>query len=69
MCSCTVVLAMLSIPLLKACTDFNSGSSFSSKQQQAIQQVHHFLAQLEAQAQGRLGISAINISSHVCIDY
>ncbi|RYY80297.1 MAG: class A beta-lactamase [Moraxellaceae bacterium] len=80
----SVVLAMLASPLLPACSRLHSGlapasrkpaqkhadkSNHSNVQQAKLQHVCEFLAQLETQAQGRLGVSAINTATQQRIDY
>ncbi|WP_026471363.1 class A beta-lactamase [Alkanindiges illinoisensis] len=87
----SVVLALLSAPLLPGCANLYSGSSTANRkssplmddpaqaqqpllsptavQQSVKQQVNVFLAQLEKQAQGRLGLSAINTANQMRIDY
>lgn len=67
----SVVLGMLSAPLLTACSGFQEATPPLSRKQQHVmlQQVSLFLAQLEAQSHGRLGVSAINTANQLRIDY
>ena len=85
----SVVLALLSAPLLPGCASLHYGFSTTTRkrfpliddpaqaqqspatavQQSVIQQVSTFLAQLEKQAQGRLGVSAVNTANQMRIDY
>ena len=85
----SVVLALLSAPLLPGCASLHSGfsttnrrhspliedpaqaqqSSATAVQQSVKQQVNVFLAQLEKQTQGRLGVSAVNTANQMRINY
>lgn len=80
----SIVLTMFSMPLLPACTGSHSGLAAAHRkplqkyrldsqplklQQAKLEHVSQFLSQLETQAHGRLGVSAINTANQQRIDY
>lgn len=67
----SMVLAMLSAPVLSACNSIYGSTSTPTRRQThtVLPQVNPFLAQLEAQTHGRLGISAINTANNQRIEY
>lgn len=66
-----LILAALSAPLLHAChgTQHLLPPLRGHQHQAMLEHVDHFLAQLEIQSHGRLGVSAINTANQLRIDY